>query len=152
VRRRVVWAVVLVLAAGWAVLATVSNSGQDPHAFRTAAHQAAQGALSAVRTAHLAGKAGLDGHLLPTYLTPVLDNAVEGVATAQQDLALATPPGPSEARTRDELAALLDDAARQTGLLVAAVDRDDNAAARAAVDALASVGDRLAEFVERHPT
>jgi hypothetical protein len=142
---------VLAVVAGWAALALVATAGPDPHAFRKTAANAAQGALTAVRTARLAGEAELDGRLLPTYLAPVLDNAVRGVADAQNEVALSPPPGTAEAQLRDELVALLVDAERETGLLVAAFDRDDDDAARAAIDALAPVGDRLDAFVEEHP-
>jgi len=143
--------VVLVLVvAGWVALAFQTSSGTDPQAFRQAVAKTAQGALSAVRTARLAGQAQLDGRMLDTTLSPVLDNAVEGVATAQQELAGTPAADPAEATVRDQLARLLDEAARTVGALVAAVDRNDDAAAGSAVTALGPLGDRLDDFLQGH--
>lgn len=140
------------LVAGWVVIAAVTSAGADPHEFRKTAATAARGALSAARTARLSGQAELAGRVTTTFLSPVLDNAMEGIATAEQRLAQEPPPGTAEAGTRDELATLLGQAARATTNLAAAVDRDDEAAVRAAVDALGEVGDRLDDFVQRHPS
>jgi len=150
-RWRVVLVVVLVLvAAGWVGLAVATGGGTDPLAFRQAVAKTAQGGLTAVRTAHLAGQAQLDGRMFDTTLSPILDNAVEGVATAQQELAGTPAPGAPELAIRDQLSRLLDDAARTVGTLVAAVDRNDDAAARSAVAALGTLGDRLDDFARGH--
>jgi hypothetical protein len=140
----------VLLVAGWAVLAVMSTEGPDPHEFRAAAAKSAQGALSAVRTALLVGRAEVSGRAVQTYTTPVLDNAVEGVATAQERLAQTPAPGTAEGAVRDELARLLDDAARSLGALVAALDGGDDGATRTALDALGQVGDRLDGFVQEH--
>jgi hypothetical protein len=142
--------VVVALVGGWIGLALTTTGGADAHEFRTTTAKAAQGALSAVRTAWLSGQADLDGRITQEFLSPVLDNAAEGVATAQRQLTRTPPPGDAEAGTRDALASLLDDAARATADLIAAVERGDNGALRAVVDALGTVGDRLAAFVEGH--
>jgi hypothetical protein len=138
------------VVAVWAVLALLSTQGPDPHEFRATVAKSAQGALSAVRTARLAGQAQLSGHAFPTYTTPVLDDAVEGVATARQRLAQTPPAGTAQAPVRDELTGLLDDATKAVGDLVSALDRGDDGAAGTAVDALGRVGDRLSGFVEAH--
>jgi type II secretory pathway pseudopilin PulG len=151
VRRKIELVVVLaLLLAGWVAVAFTTSAGTDAHAFRTAAAKTAQGALSAVRTAHLAGQARLDGRMFDTTLSPVLDNAVQGVATAQEELAATPAPGPAEAAIRDQLTGLLQDAARTVGDLAAAFDRGDDGAARSAVGGLGPLGDRLADFVEGH--
>src|SRR5438034_5591270 len=148
-RRRVVLVVLLVLVvAGWAAVAVGTGTGTDPLAFRQTVAKTAQGGLSAVRTAELAGQAQLDGKMFETTLSPILDNAVEGVATAQQELAGTPAPGAPELAVRDQLSRLLDAAARTVGALVAAFDRDDDAAARAAVAALGPLGDGLDDFLQ----
>ncbi len=143
---------VALLLVGWVAQAWSTSQGPNLHDFRTTVATCAQGALSAVRTAQLAGRAELDGRAVETYTTPVLDNAIEGVGTAQQRLTGTPPPGPAEAVTRDELARLLDESARTLHDLVAALDRGDDPAASADVDALGRLGDRLADFLEEHPT
>jgi len=145
--------VVLVLVvAAWVGLAFQLSSGTDPHAFRQTVAKTAQGALSAVRSARLAGQAQLDGRMFDTTLSPVLDNAVRGVATAQEELASTPAADPGQAAVRDQLAGLLDAAARTVGALVAAFDRNDDGAARAAVTALGPLGDRLDDFLQGHRT
>jgi hypothetical protein len=139
-----------VLVAVWVVLAMVSGGGPGKQEFDKAVANTAQGALSAVRTAQLAGQAALDGRATRTFLSPVLDNALQGVVTAQRELAQTPPPSDTEVGTRDELSRLLNEGARATGDLVAAVHRGDDREARAAVAALGSIGDRLAGFMERH--
>ncbi len=151
VRWRIGLGVVLaLLLAGWLGLAFTTSAGTDAHAFRNAAAKTAQGALSAVRTARLAGQARLDGRMFDTTLSPVLDNAVRGVATAEEELAATPAPGPAQAPIRDQLTRLLDEASRTVGDLVAAFDRSEDPAARSAVAALGPLGDRLADFVEEH--
>ena len=143
--------VVLVLvAAGWVALAFQTSSGTDPQAFQQVVARTSQGALSAVRTAELAGQAQLDGRMFQTTLSPILDNAVRGVATAQEELAGTPAADPSQAAVRDQLAGLLDGSARTVGALVAAFDRDDEDAARSAVAALGPLGDRLDDFLQGH--
>jgi hypothetical protein len=142
--------VLALLVLAWVGLALVSGGGPDPHGFRQTAAKAAQGALTGVRTARLAGQAQLDGRAVETFVSPVLDNAVQAVATAQERLAGTPAPGAAEAGTRDELTRLLDDAARTVGDLVAAIDQGDDAAARGAVGALGPLGDRLDDFVQGH--
>ncbi|GAA1825878.1 hypothetical protein HC028_15180 [Planosporangium flavigriseum] len=147
-RRLALWLAALI--AGWGALAVMSGarpSGQD---FDKVLAKSAEGALSAVRTAQLAGQAELDGRATRTYLSSVLDDALRGVVTAQQRLAQVPPPDRGQPGNRDELLKLLHDAARATGDLVAAVQRGDDRATRFAVDALGPIGDRLAGFVERH--
>jgi hypothetical protein len=136
--------------AAWVGLAVATSGGPGPHEFRQAAAKSAQGALSAVRTAQLAGQERLAGRIFETSLAPLLDNAVEGVATASERLVGTPAPGPPEAASRDQLMVLLDEAARTVGDLVGALDRGDDAAARSAVGALGPLGDRLADFVEEH--
>jgi hypothetical protein len=147
------WAVALaVLVAAWVLVGVASASGPDPHDFRKTAAKSARGALSAVRTARLSGQADLDGRVTDQFLDPVLENALEAVATAQQRLAEEPPPGPPEAGTRDELADLLGQAQRATTDLAAAVDDDDRPGVRAAVDALGPIGDGLDDFIQNHPS
>jgi hypothetical protein len=148
--RVVLVAVLALLVAGWVALAVYTGGGTDPLAFRQAVAKTAQGGLSAVRTARLAGQAQLDGQMFETTLSPILDNAVEGVATAQEELAGTPAPGPPEVGIRDQLSRLLDAAARTVGALVAAFDRNDDAAARSAVAALGPLGDRLDDFLQGH--
>jgi hypothetical protein len=117
--------------------------------FDSVAAKAARAALSGVRTADLAGHGELDGRVTRMFASQVVDQALQSVATAQQDL-VQTPPGAAEVGTRDGLLRLLTDAARVTGDLVGAVRRGDDTATRAAVDALGPIGDRLAAFVAHH--
>jgi hypothetical protein len=140
---------VAVLIAGSVALAVVDGGGPDSQAFGQTVAKAAQGGLSAVRTGQLAGQAELTGRVTRTFLSPLLDDAVQGVATAQRELAQTPPPNVAAAGTRDELMKLLDEAVRATGDLVGAFHRGDGTAAHAAVDALGPIGDRLADFVER---
>jgi hypothetical protein len=141
---------VALLVTGWLALTVGSTGGADDQEFDKAAATSAQGALSAVRTAQLAGRADLDGRVTRTFLSPLLDDAVRAVATAQQRLALTPPPDSARVGVRDELTKVIDEAGRATGDLVGAVGRGDDAAVRAAVDALGPIGDRLAGFGERH--
>jgi hypothetical protein len=151
VRWRIGLVVVAVLVvAGWVGLAFHLSSGTDPQAFQQAVAKTAQGALSAVRTAELAGQAQLSGRMFQTTLSPILDNAVQGVATAQQELAGTPAADAGQTAVRDQLARLLDGSARTIGALVAAFDRDDDAAARSAVAALGPLGDQLDDFLQGH--
>jgi hypothetical protein len=134
--------------AVWIALGVVTAGSPDRHDFVRAATKSAQRALSAVRTAHLVGQAYLNGRVTRAFLSPLLDNSVQGVVTAQQELARTPPPDASEAGTRGELMTLLDQAGRATGDLARAFHRGDDTAARAAVDALAPIGDRLADLLE----
>jgi hypothetical protein len=140
---------VLLIACG-AALALTGAGGPGRGEFPGIAVKVAQGALSAVRTADLAGRAGLNGRVTRTFLSPVLDSTADGVATARQELDRASPPDADDVSTRDELSKLLDEAERATSDLVTAFERGDGAAAHAAVDALGPVGDRLTDFIERH--
>jgi hypothetical protein len=142
--------VLALLVAGWVGLALATGGGTDPQAFRQAVAKTTQGALSAVRTAQLAGQARLSGKLLDTALAPILDNSVRGVATAQEELAGTPPADSGQVAVRDQLVGLLDQAARTVDGLVAAFDRGDDSAARAAVGALGPLGDRLDDFLEGH--
>jgi hypothetical protein len=142
------------LVVGWVAL-VARGGGLGDHqrrraAFDKAVDKAVAGALSAVRTAHLAGQADLDGRVTRAFVASVLGDALEGVDQAQRQLSETPPPGTVEAVTRDRLLRLLGDASSATGELVAAADRGDEAAIRAAVHALGPIGDRLAGFVERH--
>jgi hypothetical protein len=136
-----------VVVAGWLGLAFTTTGGPNPTDYRTTVLQAAEGALSAVRTARLAGQADLAGRTFDPYLSTVLDDALSDLADAQRRLAEQSPPGPAAARLRDALAPLLRSASQRTGDLAAAVDHGDEPAQRAALDGLGAVGDQLDGFV-----
>lgn len=138
------------IAACWIALATSSIGGADRQAFDKTAITSARGALSAVRTAGLAGQAELHGRVTRTFLRPLLDHTVRAVATAQQRMIRTPPPDIAREAVRDELTKLLDEAGRAMGDLVGALGRGDEAGVRAAVGELGPIGDRLADFVERH--
>lgn len=148
--RRVVAVALAGLVLGWVTVAVLSSRPEDSHAYRKTAVQAAQGALAAVRTDRLAGQAELDGAVLAPYVAVVYDDSRTALAAAAHDLASAAPPTPASARMRDQLAVLLATADARAGDLVAASQRGDGAALRAAVDALGTVGDQLDDFVTRY--
>jgi hypothetical protein len=99
--------------------------------------QAADGTLSAVRTMDTAGGAAT----LAPYRRVLVDDARVDVATSLHDVAQDEAPDAASAALRDQLLALLDEAAR---LLT---DPDPIAAHR---DRWRDLGDRLAAFVESH--
>jgi hypothetical protein len=135
------------LLAAWALVAFAVGRPTDYHEYHKTAVESAQAALSAARTAAVAGRAAVDGRLLDPYLSTVLDNAIGSIASAQQQLAAADPPGAAGRRLRDELVPLLVTAGDRTGDL----SRARSAGARtAAVEGLLQTGDRLADFVDRH--
>jgi hypothetical protein len=101
----------------------------------------AQGTVSAVRTVGLLGAAEQAHRLTAPYVASVMDSARDDVATSQHDLAVEPVVGPDAPRLRDELAPLLDRAAR--------LFADDDAAMRAGGD-LTRLGDQLESFVERY--
>jgi hypothetical protein len=146
-RRWLLVALAAVVLAGWLGLVVSTTGGPNPTDYRTKVMQAAQGGLSAVRTARLAGEANLAGRVFGPYLSTVLDDAQRDLGDAGRRLGEQSPPGPGSARLRDQLAPLLDTAARRTGDLALAADRGDAGAERAALDALGAVGDKLDDFV-----
>jgi hypothetical protein len=149
-RRRAGTALLAVLiVAGWLLLALGSGPA-GPHEYRTAARQAASGALSGVRTVVLAGRAKLGGKVLDPYLSVLFDNATEMARTTQSNLAGKSPPDDATRAIRDELAPLLADAVRDIGDVVLAADASDDTALVKAVDALARLGDQLSGFLARH--
>lgn len=135
---------------GWLALAIYTARGSGAQEFRSTAVEAARGALDAVRTAHLAGQAELDGRAFRPYLRPVLDNSREDVGTAQRRMAQTSPPGEAERQLSDELQPLLDEADRRVGDLTAAVEHGRRPAIATAAGALVALGDRLSDFVLRH--
>jgi hypothetical protein len=139
-----VGAVAVVVWLGLAYCATPP----DAHEYRETAVQQAQAALGAVRTVAVAGAAAHDGRLLPPYLSTVIDNAAGSVASAQRQLDAQPPPDAGSSALRDQLAPLLLDAARQIAGLDLALSGSGDVAAR--LDALARLGDRLADFAERY--
>jgi hypothetical protein len=148
--RRAAGVAVAVLVVGWVTVAVLSAQPEDVHAYRKTAVQAAQGALAAVRTDRLAGEAELAGRVLAPYVSVVYDDGRRALATAAHDLTGAEPPTPATARMRDQLAALLEVADARAGDLVAASQRRDGPALRAAADALGVVGDQLDDFITRY--
>jgi hypothetical protein len=72
----------------WAVLAYLGSQPTDEHEYRRTAAQAAEVALSSVRTVVLAGDAALRGRTPDPYLSTVADDAVGSIAVAPQDAAL----------------------------------------------------------------
>jgi hypothetical protein len=154
-RRHSGLALLALLVVGWVALAMGSGGGPggpelSKAGFDKSVEEAASGVLSAVRTAHLTGQADVDGRVTRSFVTSALTDTMQGVADAQRQLSETPPPSHAQAATRDELLRLLGDATRATGDLLAAADRDDKVAVRAAVGALGPIGDRLAGFVERH--
>lgn len=101
----------------------------------------AQGALSAVRTVAVLGKADAEHRVLAPYAATVLDSAREAVATSQSDLAVEPVNYVSSAGLRGELAGLLD---RAAALLA------DDGVALSSVEVLGQLGDELESFVERN--
>jgi hypothetical protein len=113
----------------------------SPAGYRDRVVAIAQGTVSAVRTVTLLGAADQAHRVTPPYVASVMDSARDDVATSQHDLAVEPVAGPDAARLRDELAPLLDRAAR--------LFADDDTAMRDGRD-LTRLGDELESFVERY--
>ena len=134
---RSVWRAVLVTLAVLLGLFGASSWPTGAAGYSDRLVQAADGSLSAVRTMDIA--AGAD--TLTPYRWVLVDGARTDVATSLHDVAQEEAPDAASAGARDELLALLDEAAR---LLT---DPDPIAAHR---DQWRDLGDRLAAFVEAH--
>ncbi len=122
----------------------------DSHAYRRTAVQAAQAALSAVRSAALTGATDRDGKLIDPFTSVVLDDAAGALASAQSQLAAQTPPDGATRTMRDQLVPLLTDAARQLGDVDLALSSRDQAGVQQHIGALNGLGDKLDDFVSRY--
>jgi len=143
-----------ILAAGVAVVVWLGvaycAAPPDAHEYRRGAVNAAQAALSAVRTVALAGRAQEDGRLLAPYLSTVIDDEAGAVASAQQQVLGQPPPDDGTRAARDQLLPLLVQAGREIADLDAALSRGDHAGVRRHLAALDDLGDRLDDFAERY--
>jgi hypothetical protein len=130
-----------VLVLVWLALAYCSGP-PSAHEYRRTAVEAAQSALSAVRTVVLAGDA--HDRLLPPTHDVVVEDAAGSVASAQQRLTAQAPPDDGTRQVRDQLLPLLVQASREIA------DASDAADPKPHLDRLRDLGDKLDAFVERY--
>jgi hypothetical protein len=138
------------IALAWVLVAFGTSRPADYHQYHKTALESAGAALSATRTAAVAGTAALDGKVLDPYLSVVLDNATGSIASAYKQLTVEAAPGAAGRKLREEILPLLVTAGGRAADLSDAADHDDRARIRGAVDALNDTGDKLEDFVERH--
>jgi hypothetical protein len=120
------------------------------HEYRRSAVEAAQGALTAVRSVALAGDAQERGRVFDPYFSTLIDDEAGAVASAQQQLTAQSPPDDGTRILRDQLLALLVAAAREIGDLASAASAGDRAGVHAHADRLRDLGDKLEDLVEQY--
>jgi hypothetical protein len=144
------WVVVATLAAAWAWLVVTTLQPPDFQDYRKTAVQAAEASHDALRTAALTVDASLAHHTFDTYLATMLDDCVGSASSALGQFNEEPPADERSAALRDEVAPLLAEAASRLGEVDRAAGAGDEARLRAAAEPLTPLGERLAEFLDRH--
>jgi ABC-type sugar transport system substrate-binding protein len=133
-----------------AVLALVAGCASASR-FESDAGQTAQDGLSAVRTALIGVRAGLDGNLPDAYLVTVLEDAEESLSSTQESFRSMQPPAEGDAdQLRAELETLLTRGVDGVAQLRIAAQRGDEQRLAATAADLGTVADALDRFEQEH--
>jgi hypothetical protein len=134
----------------WLGLVVWSVWPVSPSGYVQQAVKVAEEAGSAVGTTIIPVAAELDGRLVPTLTSTLLDDAREAAATATEESLTVAPPDASAGQVRAELVPLLVGASNGITAVGSAVDDGDRIAMRAAADHLQTVQDDLDQFITDH--
>jgi hypothetical protein len=129
-------AIVIAVLLGFAGASMWPRDASD---YRDTAGKAAQGSLSAVRTAALLAGAHQAGRVTEPYESVVLADARQAVATSQETLATTEVPDSDSAKLRGQLETLLADAADLLSQGMAVLEHGDE---------LTRLADELQSFVD----
>ncbi|WP_330276374.1 hypothetical protein OG205_12485 [Lentzea sp. NBC_00516] len=121
---------------------------QSAGGYRSTVESSVQDAVSSVGVARIAGQNSLKGNTFSSYESTVLDDARTNVTSAFSDISELSTPDSDSQRTRDEVLPLLQECVRLIDDLGLGLGNDDQASATRSVDALGSVGERLAAVLE----
>lgn len=131
----------------WVGFAYTLTRPADAKAYLRTALQVAESVHDAAVTGAMITRAQVDGKVFGAFAVSAYDDASKGLAGAAKKLAEQPPPDPGSARIRDQLAPLVQSAARELGDATTA-ESDD--ARRAAADGLDRVANQLATLMEQH--
>jgi hypothetical protein len=141
--RRTAWGAIAVAVVVLLGVAALALRPVDRAGYRALAGQATEDSLSAVRTLARATRADLSGKVTAAYLTVVVRDAQEDVAASLRELTTQEVPDETSRAVRNRVLPLLTAAAAAIGDVGLTAGHGDEAAVRAAADALDLVGDQL---------
>jgi len=107
-------------------------------------------ALSAVRTAQLAARLGIDGRAFTAYVATTIANAETDIRSARGLFDSIQPPDGAAERLRVDLDAILSQADEEITALRVRARWTDIAALGPVADRLSALGDQLERFVDEH--
>ena len=140
----------LVAVAAAVGLASCVAPARSFGAYEGKAVATADTALSAVRTAQLAARLGIEGKAFTPYVATTIANAETDIRSAQGLFDSIQPPDPEAESLRTRLDAILSQADEQITTLRVRARWTDIGALGSVADRLSGLGDRLDAFVNEH--